>query len=263
MKITILASLVILAFSEDSALDTKILVSIPQGELSKELSSIKSLVKDLKSKQAKINTAIAKGVEQEEKRYKQLETVLEKIQVQVKDIQTSGPSTSAPVYTGVQRLLSLKNGTAKWDGDKGARRDVEDAFRHKGGCAGWENSTGDWTKPLPIMIWYEFPSAHVPSKFLWRREVNTQDYTTPKTWRFVGAKEGACSSHGSTWKPLCGDLVGDEMKSYRNGEDVECVVPKNARESFKCLGIRIFSTHYRTNNKVCLYSMKFWEISRA
>ena len=125
------------------------------------------------------------------------------------------------------------------------------------GCAGWDASADNWKKPFPIMIWYEFTSAVVPAKVSFHR-VGTE--TTPKTWHFVGSKQEGCR-HESTWKPLCGDMVGD--KKIVKGQDVGCDVPKNARESFKCLGIRIYSTHHRTNNKVCLYSMKFWEISRA
>jgi len=259
MKIIILVSLVVLAVSEDSALDTKILLSIPQGELSKEMSMILSLVKDLKSEQAKINTAIVKGVAEEKKHYKQLETALEEVQVQVEEIQHPAPSSSAPVYTGVQRLLASGNVTAKWDGDKNNTR----AFDQNEGCAGWENSAGDWKKTFPVMIWYEYPSAHVPAKIEFGRTF-ASDYTTPKSWQFVGSKEEGCSSHGSTWKPLCGDLVGEEdMSTEKNGRSVECVVPESARESFKCLGIRVYSTYNTVYNKFCLYRMKFWEISRA
>jgi len=98
MKIIILASLVVLAFSEDSDLDTKILVAIPQGKLSKEISSIKkSIIVEL----AKINTAIANSVEQEERHYKEVVAALEKNQVQVKEIPAAPRSTSVSMPTSI------------------------------------------------------------------------------------------------------------------------------------------------------------------
>jgi len=96
MNIIIFASLVVLASSDvsptdsatNSALDTRINVSIQQGELSKEILSIKSEL-------AKINTIITNGLEREEKHFKQLEAALGKNQVQVREI-PAAPLVSPP-----------------------------------------------------------------------------------------------------------------------------------------------------------------------
>jgi len=251
MKLVILASLAVLAFSDDSPLDTKI------GELSKEIASIKSLIGNL--------------AEQEEKHYKQLEKALKalKNQVEVKDIP---PSTSASTPTSIpeqspsvdtselQRLIALGNGKAKWDSDGHDAYLADDAFSTTAGndghgCAGWDDRKG-WAKPMPVMIWYEFPSTHVPTKFAFRR-VATRN--VPQTWRFVGSKESGCH-HDSIWIPLCGDMVGD--KKMVIGEEVGCSVPKYKQEPFKCLGISVYSNNYRKYRKsgVCMKAMRFWEI---
>jgi len=285
MKIIILALLVILVFSDDSALDTKILVSIPQGELSKGIASIKSLLGNLskeistiKSEQANIRTSVKHIAEQEEKHYKQLEKALEKNKVELKDIPTATPSTfastptsmpeqspsvDASLHTGVQRLIALRNGKAKWDSDSHQSYhvtwDVETAFSTTAGiksysCAGWRSSTGSWTRTFPVMIWYEFPSTHVPTKFAFRRIATD---SVPKTWEFVGSKDKDCS-HYSAWTTLCGDMVGD--KKMVIGEEVGCSVPKYKQEPFKCLGISVYSTNNDSDNGVCLKAMRFWEI---
>jgi len=256
MKLVILASLAVLAFSDDSPLDTKI------GELSKEIASIKSLIGNL--------------AEQEEKHYKQLEKAL-KNQVEVKDIPPAAPSTSAStptsipeqspsidtsVYTGVQGVIALpglRNGNAKWDSDNGnPPGHVEDAFSTDPrygvyGCAGYSSSTLSYSKPFPVMIYYEFPSTHVSTKFTFRHAGNIR---AAKTWEFVGSNDKDCR-HISLWTPLCGDMVGDQKIVV--GEEVGCSVPKYRQEPFKCLGIRVYSTNY-DDSAVCIKAMRFWEI---
>jgi len=158
--------------------------------------------------------------------------------------------------SGVQRIIPTGDGTKKWDSDKfttSSWNTLENVFSTTNdyGCAGWSASASAYKRPFPIMVWVEFPTTHVPSKFAFKR-IGTE--TTPKTWRFVGSKQEGCT-HDSTWKPLCGDMAGD--KKPVAGED-GCEVQKYAREPFKCLGIRVYSND-ASDNAICLKAMRFWE----
>jgi len=154
--------------------------------------------------------------------------------------------------SGVQSIIPVGDGTKKWDSDGDSGFKVEGAFSTESGCAGYSASANRYNRPFPIMVWVEFPTTHVPSKFAFKRSGTLQ---TPKTWRFVGSKQEGCS-HDSTWKPLCGDMVGDKLGN--SDQEVQCEVPKYAREPFKCLGIRVYSNNY-SDNAVCVIAMRFWE----
>ena len=152
----------------------------------------------------------------------------------------------------MRRLIVIGNGKAKWDSDN---TNVEAAFSTTAGtsgygCAGYKASASAYKKPFPVMKWYEFTSTHIPARFSFRQ---ITDHEAPKEWNFVGSKDEDCS-HGSTWKTLCG-----RNKIPVQGEEVGCDVPKFLREPFKCLGISVSSTNFKSHNAVCLKAMRFWE----
>jgi len=160
--------------------------------------------------------------------------------------------------SGVRRLIAIGNGKAKWDADVGGSGTVEQAFSTSAGnsdygCAGYRARENDYNKPWPIMIWYEFASTKVPVRFSFRPIASNAG---PKTWRFVGSNDEGCS-HASTWKPLCGDMVGHKKPAA--GQEVGCDVPKYLREPFKCLGISVYSVFNRDDHATCLKAMQFWE----
>jgi len=124
-------------------------------------------------------------------------------------------------------------------------------------CSGWDGS--NYNIPFPHMVWYEFPSYHIPAKFTFR--LYGQDSSTkqvPKTWKFVGSRDENCNQH-SHWDELCGDFSGNLVYKV----DVGCKVPKYAEKTaYKCLGIRIYSTtaaQAKSSNHNCFYNMRFWE----
>jgi len=162
--------------------------------------------------------------------------------------------------SGVQSIIPIGDGMKRWIKDEEEQADhVEQTFSTTAGisnygCFGYLASAKGYKHPFPTMVWVEFPTRHVPSKFAFRR-IGTA--TTPRTWRFVGSNEEGCT-HASTWKPLCGDMVG--AKSAFAGEEVGCEIEKYAREPFKCLGIRVYSNYPGgTDNAACLKAIRFWE----
>jgi len=225
MKLAILASLVVLAFSEDSALDTKILVSIPQGELSKEIASMKLELE-------KMNSAIAKGVEREEKHYEQLKKALEKNQVQPKEIQTAAPSapalapsasaataTSTPEQTTSLRII-MNNGTAgsssHWSFYSAAH-----AFDHGGFM--WINKNNQF----PALVWMRFPTSHRLAKIGFTVNTYHPEYS-PKRFSVIGSDD--CSK----WNTLLsvtspGVFVSQVVKTWD--------IPLENRVYYACIGI--------------------------
>ena len=139
----------------------------------------------------------------------------------------------------MRHLIGMVNGTAKWDSDTDLNGQTSkhafstsNDYENDYACAGYTASTRKYDQPWPLVIWYEFPSSHVPARFSFRR---VDISSTPKTWKFVGSKDEDCGK-ASTWVELCGDLVGDKYLVER--EEVGCDVPRYAIEPFKCLGIR-------------------------
>jgi len=162
--------------------------------------------------------------------------------------------------SGVQRIIPIGDGKIRADGDKSSKGyELEKAFSTTAGNKGY--AIVGYNHPFPKMVWVEFPTTHIPSKFAFRR---VNGWTMPKTWRFVGSKEEGCTS-ASTWKPLCGDMVGEEGEKgpgdgVNEGKDSTCEVPKYTREPFKCLGISVYTNMYGTTNAaVGLKAMRFWE----
>jgi len=258
----------------------KVLVSIPEGELTEAIKNAtkqetKTLKRELKSMKNHESESIAK-LERELKSIKallkQINGSASKTEPKPKLNPTSEPTpeptseptpeptpepdrTTEPEPKQVQTIIPIGDGKKRWDSDFNSHYTVDDAFSDNVkvyGCAGYSASANGWTQPFPIMIWVEFPTTHVPSKFLFRR-IDTSK--TPKMWRFVGSNEEGCT-HDSTWKSLCGDMFGDTFAIA--GDIIGCEVKKNAREPFKCLGIRVYTNNF-SDNAICVQAMSFWE----
>jgi len=156
-----------------------------------------------------------------------------------------------------QTLLKTVNGEAKSDqtypGTNSA--DENDAFRINGRnvfCTGYDGS--DWYRPFPHLVWYKFPTNHIPSKFSFKRDSDKRH--SPKTWKFVGSGDEGCDRN-SKWVDLCGDLSGQNIVE---NEVVGCNVTIYARKPYRCLGIRIYSTPSDKYHDVCFQGIQFWEV---
>jgi len=159
---------------------------------------------------------------------------------------------------GDRRLIGITGGKANWDSATNTLFPVKDYFstnRNKYGCGGMSSSSSAYDKPFPQTAWYEFPSAHSPTRFAFRSYDGT---TSPLTWRFVGSRDENCNQD-SSWIELCGDVSGSQ-KSKRD-QEVGCDVPKYLRAPYRCLGLRTYSNYPAVgDSRVCIYGMKFWEI---
>lgn len=161
------------------------------------------------------------------------------------------------------KQIEILNGAAGSDSRPGCGYDdVLVAFGKKpqycAGCSGGSN----WKLAFPHLVWYKFPSYHIPAKFTFRRYGQDSSATqVPKTWKFVGSRDENCNQH-SHWDELCGDLSGTLVYKV----DVGCEVPKYAEKTaYKCLGIRIYTipsaqlAKSGTAHHNCFYNMRFWE----
>jgi len=122
-------------------------------------------------------------------------------------------------------------------------------------CAGSDGAR--YGAKYPHLVWYRFPTTHIPTKFSFTRY---SDRFTPKTWQFVGSADENCD-RASKWDMLCGDSSGS---NFVVDAVMSCDVPKNDRKPYKCLGICIFSNN--NDNKQgdlaeasCMSGMRFWE----
>jgi len=247
MKITILASLVILAFSEDSALDTKILVSIPQGELGKEISSIKlELAKIVAS-----NLQIAKSVEREEKHYKALVAALQKNQVQVKEISAAPPSTSVSTPTSIPEQTPSVHSESLIPnrGTPGASSEIHPAKNgfstSKGTSKGtWASKSG--SQYFPASVWMRYSRSHRLAKIGFR----TGPYSSenPKDFEVIGSND--CLN----WNAL---LSVDNAGLTKEKQFKTWQIPLENRIAFSCLGLKIKKTNGKT--LVRLGQITMWE----
>jgi len=159
--------------------------------------------------------------------------------------------------TAEQTLIKIVNGEAKSDQThKGPNSANEnDAFRigRNVFCTGWDGST--WNRPFPHLVWLEFPSYHIPSKFSFKRASADQ---SPKTWKFVGSGDEGCDQN-SNWVDLCGDQTGQNVVA---NEVVGCNVPIRNRERYRCLGFRIESATNAHTHDVCFQGIKLWEVKQ-
>jgi len=179
MKIIILALLVILVFSDDSALDTKILVSIPQGELSKEILSIKSEL-------TKINTAIANN----EKHFKELLAALQKNQVQVKEQPAAPPSTSVSTPTSIpEQTPSVHSERLISDHGTPGASSVYRQYSEYGPKNAFTSTEDIWASDhhqFPAIVWMKFNNPHRLARIGYRS--NSID-NIPKKMIVVGSDD--------------------------------------------------------------------------
>jgi len=248
MKIIILALLIILVFSDDSALDTKILVSIPQGKLSEEISSINS-------KLAKIDTAIANN----EKHYKELVAALEKNQVQVKELvaalqknqvqvkeqPAAPPSTSVSTPTSIseqtpyvhsERLISDH-------GTPGASSFYEHYYP-KNAFTSADDFWASGRYKFPAMLWMKFINPHRLARIGYRSN-------------YIGnipAKMLVVGSHDCTnWSNLLTiENTGFSGQEFRNWS-----IPEENRVLYRCIGLKW--PEYGSNGFAAVSEMRMWE----
>jgi len=244
MKITILASLVILAFSEDSALDTKILLSIPQGESGKEISSIKlELAKIVAS-----NLQIAKSVKREEKHYKELVAALEKNQVQVKEIPAAPPSTSVSTPTSIpEQTPSVHSERLISDyGTPGASSIHRSFSSPKNAFTSTDRYWASSSFQFPAIIWMKFNNPHrlarigYRSNFLWN---------IPKKMIVVGSHD--CTN----WQSL---LTIENTAFRSNKEFRQWNIPEENRVSYRCIGLK-WPVKPAGNTLVVVTEIRMWE----
>jgi len=236
MKIIILALLVILVFSDDSALDTKILVSIPQGELSKEISSIKSEL-------AKINTAIANN----EKHYKELVAALEKNQVQVKELVAAlqknqvqvKEQTAAPPSTSVSTPTSIPEQTPSVHSERLINDHGTPGASSVSGYNSPKNaftSSDDlWSSAknqFPAMLWMKFNNPHRLARIGYR---SYYIENIPKKMIVVGSHDCTNWSNLLTIKNtgFTGTYSHSWYTEFRSWD-----IPAENRVLYRCIGLK-------------------------
>jgi len=225
MKITILASLVILAFSEDSALDTKILLSIPQGESGKEISSIKlELAKIVAS-----NLQIAKSVKREEKHYKELVAALEKNQVQVKEIPAAPPSTSVSTPTSIpEQKPSVHSERLINDHGTPGASSVYRQYSKYNPMNAFTSTEEIWASDhhqFPAIVWMKFNNPHRLARIGYRS--NSID-NIPKKMIVVGSDD--CTN----WS----NLLTIENTGFHGTEYRDWSIPEENRVLYRCIGLK-------------------------
>jgi len=161
-----------------------------------------------------------------------------------------------------RRLIEIHGGKADWDTGPDPEYEVENAFSTSASnaedlaCGGASKFGEGYLQSFPQHIWYEFPSSHTPVRMSFR----FTEYRRPKKWRFIATQEKGCNEK-SNWVELCGDKTGDKMRGP--GKETGCDVPKDARQPYRCLGIRTYENDAggwgRWDHSNCLKAMKFWE----
>jgi len=251
MKIIILASLVVLVFSDDSALDTKILLSIPQGQLSKEISSINS-------KLAKIDTAIANNekhykevlaaLEKNQVQVKELVAALEKNQVQVKELPAAPPSTSVSTPTSIpEQTPSVHSERLISDyGTPGASSIHRSFSSPKNAFTSTDRYWASSSFQFPAIIWMKFNNPHrlarigYRSNFLWN---------IPKKMIVVGSHD--CTN----WQSL---LTIENTAFRSNKEFRQWNIPEENRVSYRCIGLK-WPVKPAGNTLVVVTEIRMWE----
>jgi len=235
MKIIILALLVILVFSDDSSLDTKILVSIPQGELSKEISSIKSEL-------AKINTAIANN----EKHIKEVLAALQKNQVQVKEQPAAPPSTSVSTPTSIpEQTLSVHSERLISDHGTPGASSVYTSYYPKNAFTSADDYWASAVNQFPAIVWMKFNNPHRLARIGYRS--NHID-NIPKKMIVVG-------SHNCTnWS----NLLTIENTGFSGTEFRDWSIPEENRVLYRCIGLK-WPVKPAGNHLVVASEILMWE----
>jgi len=262
---------------------TKVVVSLPDSEpLAAMANAIKTIAnatkqdtnhwKTLKKELDSIKEEAKKSTKNLEIKLKSIEILLNKMmngsasETESKPRHNSRstapePEPTLPASTEELEFSPLRtvNGEAKSDETySNSNYHINNAFRiNENGdkfCTGY--NLVNWYRPFPHLVWYKFPSNHIPSMFSFKR---TYWGNSPKTWKFVGSGDEGCDQN-SKWVDLCEDLSGHNVNSY---EVVSCIVPIHARKPYRCLGIRIYSTPQSSrgkSNEVCFHGIEFWEV---
>jgi len=150
--------------------------------------------------------------------------------------------------------IEIINGTAKtYDSPGGSTANNAFNFDKNAGCFWGGYANGQWKRIFPHMVWYEFPSTHIPVKMSFQ---TCGGGARPKKWKFVGSSDKNCNQY-SSWTELCGDsgtFGGDDLYT--------CDVPAYTTGKFRCLGVRVYSNNPRGNHAWTVVGMRFWESTR-
>jgi len=236
---------------------TKVMVSIPEGEPCLNQNHYEKLEKELKEIKVLLNNMISNNA---------MHTTNASAPRNATTLGENTMNTSDSTVDSDRRLIGFAGGKAMWEWDRpDGQKEYGPHQAFSSSSTGRTCACCDENRPRAPLMWYEFHSAHTPARFSFQRN-GADGACTPNTWRFVGSKDENCSP-SSTWTELCGNMddIGKTQiiagtKKIVDGEEVGCDVPKYARQPFRCLGIRTYtSASTYSNDCVCLKKVKIWE----
>jgi len=251
---------------------TKVVVSIPEGEVDGRLSKIMEMIANL-TKQERDDVQEERnhwmGLQREiEKEYKSIKVQLKELMnarapvAKPKPAPTSEPTiassllpTVSPGKNGMVEIV-ITGGTPGASSEFDAEHfKAENAFKpdpHTHYQYSWTSTYRDF----PAYIWYDFKRQLRPKKVSYlprRSDVQNANAVRVKRFQFVGTNDRVCSKN-SNWKVLC------EGKSapYKSLNDERgCIVPSNQSvQSFSCLGLKIIEGI--NNMEVSLMGIRIW-----
>jgi len=226
----------------------KVLVSIPEGELTENATKqeTKILERELKSMKVEIHESIAK-----------LERELQSIKALLKE--TSG---SASKTEQKSKLDATPEPNSKPDSTPEPEPEPKQVLLPYQGSAGATTTGGQWIplyafsqtsavwnsdgKSLPQWVWFNFSKPHRLAKIGFPSHVNEQ---FPKKFQVVGSSD--CAS----WTVMLRVEISDGTKEFKSWE-----IPEENRTPFRCIGLKVEKCWERQAKKyIELHKVQMWE----
>ena len=149
--------------------------------------------------------------------------------------------------------------------DTGQRYQPANAFQHKDETfyqsGRNENGTGNLVYPFPHLLWYEFPTAFVPSRISFRPGLkpgcgDNGFWCGATKWQFIASNDPVCNEK-SAWTVLCEDLSGKPFE--RGTQSKYCDADDSVHEKFRCIGISVLDSSYGGYTTVAVSGLRIWE----